>query len=380
MADIDNNFFKKKFYEFTNKTFDFVSTIDHPYASPPTRLIDGHNKIKILNNNGLKPLICIWDVNYPNIDRYRYELIFDSGIFNNKEDNFFIFSDKFFYPLQNPKLINFSEIGKRIQLIFRRLNNSSNKSRKIKNRLFIKNFETITNIYIKIIKISDNGTIFYQNLIKELYNLIELSELSDFVANSFQPYFNSPIIKRWIPYCIKTTKNKSYGFLNLLDEELFKMPYFRRINNNIELFDKNYIKKNFDKILELIQDGELIPSYEIFFWTLFLADIKHFGNDYGFFDRLNKIAARRGFPILKELQLTKHNKDSENILQFESDRTFNCYLKNGDYIIKKNNSTKGARTSSLSVFYCHMGKDFSKIIKNILENKIKNPQIIKNEI
>jgi hypothetical protein len=382
MSDINHKLFKEKFYEFTGKTFDIVSTIDHPYASPPVRLVDGHNKLKKLNRQGLKPLICVWDVNYPNINRYRYELIFDSGIFNNKEEDFFIFSEKFLYPLQRPKSINFSEVKKRIRLIIRRLNNLPKESKEIKEKIFIKNFETIINIYTKTIEVSNNGTNFYQNLLEKIYNLIELPDLSNFIENSFQPYFGSPIIKEWIPYCIQITKNEPCGFLNLLDEGLFKMPYFRQANigNEKGLFDAVYVKKNIDEVLELIRNGKLIPSYEIFFWTLFLADVKHFGNDYGFFNKLDKIATQRGFKFSKNIQLTEHNKDSENIIQFEKDRTFNCFLQNGNYAIRKNNPTKNSRTSSLPALYCHLGENLGKIIRNILEGKISCPKIVKNEI
>lgn len=379
MVNIDNKFLKRKFYEFTNKTFDLVSTIDHPYTSPPVRLIDGHNKLKILNNSGLKPLICIWDVNFPNINNYRHELIFDNGILGSRDKNFFIFSDELLYPLQKPKLIDFFEFKKRTQLVLERLSDLSKELKIERDKKFIENFEKITNVYIKTIKNSIDGTRFYQNLLNEIYVLIGLSDLAIFITDSFQPYFGSSIIQNWIPYCIQETENKPYGFLNLLDVGLFKKPYFRTtvLNNKEELSDPIYIKRNIGKILEQTTDKILIPSYEIFFWTLFLADIKHFGNDYGFFSKFKNIAIQYGFQPPQEIQITEHNEDSQNIIQFERDKSFNCFLKNGDYVIQKNNPVKNSRISSLPALYCHLGENLGKVIKNIFENKIKYPQIIK---
>ncbi len=380
MTDINHKFFRKKLYKYTNKTFDIVSTIDHPYASPPIRLVDGHNKLKILNNQGLKPLICIWDVNFPNINNYRYELSFDTGILSIKNRDFFIFYEKFLYPLQQPKLIDFDELKKRMQLILERLHNLPKKSKIIRDKKFTENFNNITNIYIKTIKNSDNGTFFYENLIKNIYNFIGLSDLASLTSDFFYPYFASPIVREWIPYCIQETKNEPYGFLNLLNIELFKKPYFKSINynNNEEaLSNPVYIKKNINEILNLIKNQTLIPSYQIFFWTLFLANIKHFGNDYGFFEKLNKIITKHNFQFPEGIQLTEHNKDSQNIIQFEKDNSFNCFLENNNYVIKKNNPLKNSRISSLSALYCHLGEDLGKIVKNILEDKIKCPQIIK---
>lgn len=133
MTVINHNLFRDKFYHFTGKNFDLVSTIDHPYASPPIRLIDGHNSLKkIKDTNQLIPLICIWDVNSPDINRYRYDLSFDTGLMNNKDDNFFIFSDKLFYPLQKPKLINFIEVKKKNSISVRKF--AELNKRKTKNK------------------------------------------------------------------------------------------------------------------------------------------------------------------------------------------------------------------------------------------------------
>lgn len=375
MDDINHKFFREKFYKYTNKAFDVVSTIDHPYSSPPVRLIDGHNNLKILSNWGLKPLICIWDVNFPNAGNYRYELALDTGILSIKDEKFFIFSDKLLYPLQKPKLIDFQELQKRMRLVLENLRNLPKKSKIIRDRKFIENFEKIADIYAKTINNSENGTFFYQNLVKSLYNFIGLSDLANFTAKFFQPYFDGPISQEWIPYCIQETKDEPYGFFNLLEMGLFKKPYFRTAtyNSNEILFDKD----NINTLLRLIRNKTLIPSYQIFFWTLFLAQIKHFGNDHGFFGRLNAAIVQSGFRFPNNIQVTEHNKDFNNIIQFEKDQSFNCSLKNDIYIIKKNNPVKNSRITSIPALYCHLGNSLNGIVIDIFKKRIKAPKIIK---
>lgn len=378
---IDNISFKEKFYEFTNRTFDLVSTFDHPYASPPIRLVDGHNNLKKISDVGVKPLILIWDVNFPNINSYRHELVFDTGIFSNRDKNFFIFSPKTLYPLQKPKMVDFLDLRRRTLLIKARLRNLSNETKLDNNQQFIDNFDKLITIYKKTISHSDNGIDFYQELLKQLYVLIGFDDLSNFVGDSFYSYFNSQITQKWIPYCIQETKNSSIGFFNLLNAGLFKKPYFRNIdikNEDNKLSDPAYVIKNIDMILRDIENQILIPSYEIFFWTLFLAGIKHYGNDFGFFKKINVLADRYGYKLFtSSLQLTEHNKDCQNIIQFEKDRSFNCFLKNGKYVIKKNNPLKISRISSFAALYCHLGEDLGKFIRDIFSDKINPPKIIK---
>lgn len=376
---MNQKFFLKKFYDLIGEKFDTVATIDHPYSSPPIRLLDGHYQLKKLNNQGKKVLICIWDVNIPDINRHRYELSFDTGILSCRDKDFFIFKENTIYPLQRPKLINFFELDKRIKFILNELNDFSKELKNIRNKIFLENLRKLAEIYIKTIKNSENGTIFYQNILREIYELIGFFDLSIFIAESFKPYFGGDIIQKWIPYCIKETKKEQFGFLNLLNLGLFKKPYFRTpfLNDGDELSDIKYINKNIDQILEMFENKNLIPSYEIFFWTLFLAGIDHFGNDYGFFNKLNDYFLKIKLNMNNKIQLTEHNKDCVNIIQFGKDRSFNCILNNGRYFIKKNNPIKNSRISSFTALYCHMGDDLGIVVKNIFENKNAFTEIIK---
>jgi hypothetical protein len=376
---INHNYFKEELYKITKKSFDIVSTIDHPYVSPPIRLIDGHNRLRLLKKKNFDPLILIWDVNYPNIERHRYELSFDAGILANKRDDFFVFSNRELYPLQEPRCIDFQELKKRLELVLERMQGLRKKERIIRNKEFMNNFSRIAVLYSKIIKERPNGTDFYRKLIGKLYKLIGLTELSDFFIDSSVGFFNSSFIKKWIPFCINSTKGKPYGLLNLLDHDLFNQPYFRGTNVDglQDVSDSKYISDNIDLIIKGLSRGEIIPSYEIFFWTLSLADIKHYGNDYDFFNKLNKLNHEFKLGFGGKIQLTKHNDDSRFMVLFEEDRSFSCFKQNGTYVIKKNNPAINYRISSLTAVYCHLGERLNTILEKILSGKLKIPKMIK---
>jgi hypothetical protein len=362
----DHQFFRNKLYNYTNRVFDLVATIDHPYASPPIRLIDGHYKLKMLIENGLTPYICIWDATNPDVDRHRYDLIMDTGVFNTRDRNFYIFDDRILYPLQKPRLIDFAEIKKRVGLILSRLAISN-------SRVFLDNLEIVIDIYQRNIDKSINGTQFYQNLLSDFYTMLQFNDLAEFINKYSISYFLNSIITDWIPFCLKETKEESFGILSLFKKGLFKRRCFRHItedkNTIIDVLD---INNDFDQILSLLKSRVLIPSCEVFFWTLALADIKHFGNDYGFFNRLKQI-----FPnFSNQIQLTQHNQDSSYIVRFAKNRSFSCFIKNGQYVIQKNSPVKTSRISSIPAIFCHVGNYLGNIIRDILVEHTESQKII----
>lgn len=255
------------------------------------------------------------------------------------------------------------------------LQNLTKEKQKIRNEKFINNLDKISDIYINAIEQSSNGTIFYQNLLYQIYSLLELKNLSEFYKKYSYSYYNSPITQKWIPYCIEKTKNEIFGLPNLMNKNIFKNHPFRNVADNTE-YKTTINKKNIETIITKIKNNQLIPSYEIFFWTLFLASIKHFGNDYGFFDKLDQIAIQCGFGLTNNLQLTRHNQDTQNIIQFDADKSFSCFRKNNHYIIKKNNPIKTSRISSITALYCHLGKSLGTSVQNIFEKKAQSLKII----
>ena len=84
---------------------------------------------------------------------------------------------------------------------------------------------------------------------------------------------------KWIPWCIKNV-NGALSFHNVLNKGLFLRSPFRSIktsqNYHINLDDFPMLIKNIDT-------GIIIPSLDVFLWSLAIAGIQHYGSDFGFF-------------------------------------------------------------------------------------------------
>ena len=87
----------RQFQSITGLDFEIISTVDHPYVSPPIRLLDSHRKLLKLHK---KQRVCVlnWDVSQPNDRTYRYDLQIDLG-FIIKNKSLFLFNEKEPYAL-----------------------------------------------------------------------------------------------------------------------------------------------------------------------------------------------------------------------------------------------------------------------------------------
>lgn len=367
MANRNPNKFQKYLFSLLKKQFDFVSTIDHPFASPPVRLIDGHHKLKQIAEKGQIPLICICDANILNVRDYRYNFVFDLGILSLHDEHFWIFRKDMLYPCQRPRMINFEEIRKLFIKLSEQISNTPKKEKTKQLDFFLQNLDTLVSIYKRTIKEAKNGTEFYLKLVKELYELLDIHELFDFLNLYSVSYFFSGITSKWIPFCIKETLRKPFGFLALLDKEVFKKPYFRNIDPtviNSKYSDKKYVQENLREIIGLLEEKKIIPSsLELFYWTLYLAEFQHYGNDRGFFEKLNTVLPP------KKIQMTVHNQDSINIIQCKNTITYSPITMDDERRFQKCEGVKASRMCSITSIYCKTGKNLSNLIKNAHEQE-----------
>lgn len=71
-----------------------------------------------------------------------------------------------------------------------------------------------------------------------------------------------------------------------------------------------------NELAELTEQGQLIPSLDVFLWSLALARVRHYGNDFLFFERLARIT---GATELAALQLTRDGEDCKRFIKFDED-------------------------------------------------------------
>jgi len=198
MKWIDQEYFKNKFNEIFGNNYDIISTIDHPFSSPPIRIIDGHWRLRELNKSHKNILICIWDVNKPDIKHYRTDLSFDLGILATRHQDFQIFRKGILYPFQKPNKLNFSDIKYRLGLVLKHINAASMEYAFRRQTQFLQNFDKLAILYDTLCRCSINGTEFYKTLMINFYKFLDLPifcDLGMFVQNNYTSYYDNQAFK-----------------------------------------------------------------------------------------------------------------------------------------------------------------------------------------
>jgi hypothetical protein len=280
-----------------------VSSIDHVFSSPPTRLIDSHSQL--INKNAY---LFVHDTNKPNPKRYRSEMILDSGIYSEKKPEFCLFSAGKAYLYQQTKQPNLDEQKNNLKII---LNSNVFGFSTSQKDLYISRFERISAIY----SLCANEKVawkFYRKYLSNIYDLLGLTESGRMIKTRMINFLDSENYINFLCHLILSTEKELHGIDNLLKNQVFTKQLFR--NSKIENVN---IIRNIDYLKAGLLNKELIPSYEVYLWSFFLADIKHFGNDLGFAERINKF-----YPNSLLLQQTKEKSDGVNFIKFSDNFSY----------------------------------------------------------
>jgi hypothetical protein len=112
---------------------------------------------------------------------------------------------------------------------------------------------------------------------------------------------------------------------------------------------------NIDRIVGLLSAQKIIPSNQVILWSLQLAGIKHFGNDFGFHNSvhsaLNSLSIEND---INSLQLTLPKKDGLNFVEFDKVTSYHVQ----QYMDKKRivkTPTKATRVNDITNLYLHLG-------------------------
>lgn len=339
--------FSKEFNESVGYLPEVISTVDHIFTSPLIRLLDSHHQLMKFDS-----YLFVHDTNKPNLKRYRSELILDSGIYSEKRPYYQVFKENQEYSKQKPQNI---DIKRQRQFLKEVLSSNIFKFTSHEQAAYLNRFDHIANIYAICLE-QNTPWKFYQKLIVNLYDLFNLKDLSSFVRNKMVNYYESEAYLNYLTYIINRTKDLPFGILNLVKNNVFTKNIFR----NIEL-NEFFRMENTNCLKEKILSKEIIPSYEIYLWSFFLAKIKHFGNDLGFTDRLNKFLPFN----IANLQLTTQKGDGINFITFTDSISYGFYQNN--MILKK---PKSSRIGNIVSLYLHLGEmEMSKRIDNYFKNK-----------
>lgn len=337
-----------------------ISTIDHPYVSPPIRLIDSH---RILNgiHKYMPVTILNWNVSHPNARTYRYDLQVDL-LFIGRSKKLFMFSDGIPFALQKPSAIGISDYDNVFKRILGALYDSSKISEQ-QRAYFVDNYETLRSSVLCEFMEEDGIKPEYTKLSLEAFNrLLGRREIAEFIKNRYLYYSTSTLMTSWIPYCMENIRGKRF-VVTVKRAGVFGRKMLRNVDCGYSdklLNDESFFEAHLLEIAGWIRNGSIIPSIELLYWSMEYAGIKHFGNDYGFFERYGEYLKER-----LHNQLTAMGDDGVNLLLLDKDYGVSLEPVGGRLISKNiSSSVKSTRINSIFAFYILLGKGMKSLIEH----------------
>jgi len=293
-------------FQFSGKIFDVVSTLDHPYTSPPIHLLDAH--LNLLEKFGSNVLILNWDVSLPGERTYRYDLITDTGLIA-KLPNLYHYQTKIPYSNQTFNPDPWNILPQCITTAVKTINSKYRLRKNVSDGL-----EKRALVILDIAKKSYKTApwLYTRNILMQFYLLFGKPQLYGFIEKQYANYWLSPIMTKWIPWCILNVDG-TLSIQNLIKNKLFVRNPFR----NTKQQELNILlSQNTKSLTKKISNGEITPSFDVFLWSLAIGEIKHYGNDFGFFQRLSDFT---GIKSIAKLQLTKPNNDGVPFMKLFKD-------------------------------------------------------------
>lgn len=342
-------------FQIIGRKFDVISTIDHPYTSPPIHLFDAH--LNLLQKYGSNVLVLNWDVSLPGERTYRYDLITDTGLIA-KSSNLYHYKLGISYYNQHfnsePWELLPQYIGIAIKVISDKYHLPQISRQQIQYRVF-----NALNLAQK--SYQSEPWLYTRNLLMNFYLFFNRPELSAFIERQYANYWLSPFMIKWIPWCILNVDG-SLSLYHLLENKIFLRNPFRIVNQkNSDHIEVQKIQ-DLSILVKKISEGAIIPSFDVFLWSLAVAGIKHYGNDFGFFQKLSNIT---GIKTIADLQLTKYGEDATRFLGLATDYGV-LFDNNSNKITVSNNPyhlSKITRINSFSSLYVIGGDDTVNYLK-----------------
>lgn len=329
-----------------------IATIDHPFTTPPAHVLDGH--LRVMQQFGDSAMLLNWDVSTPHDRRYRYDLITDTGLLS-KHRLLYHYTPDEFYGAQQLNPTPWTVLAECLAVAVRAL--------AAKYRLSAARSASLQSSAERLIALAESAYhpgiqpwAYTSTLTIQLYNEFGQNDLADYLAGRCFGYWQSKLMIDWIPWCIENVQG-ALAINNLLRGNTFERNPFRPISHDAAYHSEQDPKE----IAYLIHSGSLLPSFDVFLWSLAVARVRHYGNDRGFFLRL---ATTTGDASIAELQTSAEWEDCHRFLQIAEDYGVMVDIE-GDRVNLSNrtrNPSKLTRITSLGAFYVLAGESASDII------------------
>jgi hypothetical protein len=355
-----------EFRDMFGRDVQVVSTIDHPYTSPPIHLFDGH--LQLQRKYGETLLVMNWDVSYP-LDRfYRYDLITDTGLIAKQPMLYHYqlemsYSEQRFDP--SPWFLLPRGIECAASALQARLRLSDRFACDLVARALdiVKCSEAIYNPRLEPWQ-------YTAELLKTYYRRLRQPQLRALIEHQYCNYWMSQFTRTWIPLCLMTMEGPM-AFRELQAKGIFLRAPFRVRSKAGSV---PAVPEDQHQIAEAIAGDLLVPSLDVFYWSLAIARIRHYGNDFGFFARL---AAAVGDPSLKALQCTGDEEDCRRFLKFNAD--YGILLDIEGHNVRQsrriNKSVKLSRVTSFSSVLVALGEEAIETLQDYSSGRYENAQM-----
>ena len=331
---------------------DIIATVDHVFSSPPLRLVDSHRRLATESS----VLLLLYDVTGPSIKKYRSDLILDTGFLTSREQRFHLYDTGKLYALAATRKPDLAGMAECLSVILPRLNGFTRASQ----HTFESRLNNLFDTYRAGGFVPGSlATEYYLKLLPRLYTLCGWASLARFVSENLTSYYSGPLLRKYIPALIELTMDEPYGLPALSAMHLFNRRLFRSASAETELTAAQNDAREGPLLCKnlciAIAHGALIPSIEVCSWAIALAGVAHFGNDFGFIERLSCVLTDSGvYNTIAACQVTRHGGDGAAFAKY--DHTFGHRVTyDGGKVRIARSPIKRSRYSSITSTYLHLG-------------------------
>jgi hypothetical protein len=341
-----------------------ISTIDHPSPSPPIDLFDGH--LRLQRRFGDSVLLMNWDVSQPSERFYRYHVITDTGLIS-KQPKLYHYQIDVPYHEQSFSPTPWALMPQCIEVAVAAI--------QARQKLPQSVLCAITNRAHEVVAIAKESFgsglapwAYTRRLLENYYERLAQPQLQSLIRDQYANYWLSPMMTQWIPWCITNVKG-AMAFENLLAKGIFKRTPIRH-RLNAEGVDVQAV--GIAQLADLIARSQVIPSLDVFLWSLAVARIQHYGNDFEFFQRLGALT---GDSTIAELQLTREGEDCVRFLQLKQD--YGVLLDIDEHggvqlSSRSNNPSKITRISSFSSVFVAAGESAMPLLQRYARGEFEH--------
>lgn len=348
-----------------------VATIDHPYTSPPVHLFAGHQAI--LAEFGPEAVLMNWDVSHPVERTFRYDLLTDTGLVAKDSRLYHYVPDtpyntQSFNPAPWRLLPRCFEIAAGTLQQRWRISDSAVAG-------ILQRARAVLSLAQDTYRPDQTPATYTHELLASFYGFLGHAELGSYIRTNWMQYSTSPFLVSWIPWCVRYVRGP-LAITNLLASGIFsRTPFRARTPGSTATLASGGL----DVLAADVELGRLVPSLDVFLWSLAVAGIRHYGHDFGFFSRLAELA---GDPTIARLQATTEGTDCPRFLQLQEDFSVLMDIRETG-IVRADRAhcpAKPTRINSLGASYVVAGERLQSILQDFARGQISHACVSLTEL